>query len=128
MIKKLYNPNASQDNLLKIHASDSGCCGSEAEKCTYTSAEIETINATAVKVKDKDGNTVTITFTSAATTVPQLKSQLAAAVASIGYDADGADWFSATQNEDDEWTVVLKGELEIVALVIGTDVAFTKEC
>lgn len=128
MIKKLYNPNASSDNLLVVHASDSGCCGSDAEKCTYTSAPIATINATAVKVVNASGDTVTVNFTSAATTVPQLKSQLSAAVRTLGYDADGADWFTASQNEEDEWIVVLKGELEIAALVIGTDVAFTKVC
>lgn len=129
MIKKLYNPGAFKDNAIVIHESDSGCENCPPRTvCQYSTAAMETINATAVVIKNDEGNDVTYNFDQAATTRTALREALLEALHKAGYDEDGADGIilSGASNAN---VLEIVGEAVLVSITnAGSPVNFAVTC
>lgn len=129
MIKKLYNPGAFKDNAIVIHESDSGCDNCPPRTvCQYSTAAMETINATAVVIKDDEGNDVTYNFDQAATTRTALREALLEALHEAGYDEDGADGIILS-GASNATILEVVGEAVLVSITnAGSPVNFAVTC
>lgn len=127
--KTLLVADQNADNTIKIHESDSPCCGDGTTMCKYVATYVAANTVTGLIIKDRDGNNQTLTFASVSGAAA-VKAAVIAALAANGYEdyADGLESLTIAAVSTN-FVVTSYSDVELVSLTAsGGAAAFTKTC
>jgi hypothetical protein len=125
-VKKLAVADANAANLIVLHDQEMGCCSESVNTCKYTLDVDPLTNVTAVTITE-NGSDQLITFPAAASTAKEIRTAIAAALKSAGYDPYYPDIYRGIAVEGTQVHVV--GDLVMKSLTVdGTAEAFTALC
>lgn len=127
--KTLLVADQNVDNTLKIHESDSPCCGDGTTLCKYTATYAAANTVTGLIIKDRTGANKTLTFASVSGAVA-VRAAVVAALAAEGYE----DWGDGLESlafvtAGSNFNLTSFSDVELVSLTAsGGAAAFTKTC
>lgn len=132
MIKRLLVPDQNPDNLFKMTAGDSGCCGDNVTDCQYTATYTQANSTTLLNILDKDGNAQALPLVLAGgSTAAQVQAAILAALEAAGYEDDENPTWPGVVVTDLGTTlqIVITGNARIVSLVAsGGTSTFDADC
>lgn len=131
MIKRLLVPDQNANNMFKMTAGDSGCCGDSVTDCQYTATYTQANTTTLLNITE-DGATRALPLVLGANSTPaQVKAAILAALVAAGYEDDDNATFPGVVVTDLGTTlqIVITGNVVVVSLVAsGGTSTFDADC
>lgn len=130
MIRRILVPDQNADNFLKLHKTESGCCGDSGNVCQYdvTFTQANTISLLNVT---EDGATVALACVPATTSAADTLAAIKATLFANGYEDDGDPDFEGVTVVDNgsTLTVTITGDIIPVSLTTsGGAATFNQDC
>jgi hypothetical protein len=116
MFRRILVPDQNPDNTLKLHQTDSGCCGSAITACKATVSFTNTDTISGITIKDRDGVNKLLSFTGV-TGAANIKAAVKAALEAEGYEDDNVDGVGITVSAvSSNLEVTIIGEITPVSI------------
>lgn len=131
MIKRLLVPDQNSDNLFKMTAGDSGCCGDTVTECQYTASYTQSNTTTLLNILENGVARALPLVLGANSTAAQAQAAVLAALVAAGYEDDDNAVFPGVVVTDEGSTlkIVITGNVEVVSLVAsGGTATFDADC
>lgn len=131
MIKRLLVPDQNADNMFKMTAGDSGCCGDNVTDCQYTGVYTQANTVTLLNIEE-DGATRALPLVLAgASTAAQVQAAVLATLFAAGYEDDDNPNFPGVVVTDLGTTleIVITGNVVVLTLIAsGGTTTFDADC